>query len=732
MKADHEWVRRARIFLMDNYHPPFWPDLAFDAKRLVEVVREHHANAIRFGSAGKWAVFPNPFWPTHPQLDGRDLIQEVLDEAHAQGIRVITYVPLGHILPDDNILQHHPEWLYRPAPDTEAGGRPHHGGGAHRPVCYNSPYRDAIVGFVKQLVTDHAIDGFYTDSATPYHSHPTPQSCLCYCERCLEKFQRQFGRPMPYAPDPRSLPLEEQEILERWSLEYGRIVGDVLIDLVDWIRKTRDIVVVTHGTAPERWPERRVMDVHDGLLYEAGGDFLHRLEAASLGESSGQAIWQYVGSLTPWSRVQFFTRELVEEGVASFACGGAINVACGVNFVLDRSGHDLPELRDLFATLEANEPLFDALHPTRFAATPLVLPTRVYHTLDRLRFRVQPLEVRDRPPDEIGGLPVPSPSQRRCIRGAFSSMVANRLPVHLIEERHLSDLETLRRHPMLFLPNIGHLTPEEMKAVTAYVEGGGRLLATYRTSLYGPRPDALHTNFELAELLGVDRIDCEPERLDDHHRHFCSSGPFDVYGRSVSDQWLARAGANEIWPINRFELVEPRAGTDVVAHVVWGGREDERLWPAVTCREFGDGRVVYLAAPIEELHFEYRMPMIRDLLGGIVDWLCPEGRPLVMDGPEQLFAVPNEKPGVQVLFLINHTGERVEGLPELWPRIGRQFSYVPDIPEVNIRWRWTAPGKPRRVWDVCTGTDVDATLVDGYLEMKLENVGQYGIIAAEQ
>ena len=732
MKAEHEWVRRARIFLMDNYHPPFWPDLAFDAKRLIEVVREYHANAVRFGSAGKWAVFPNPFWPTHPQLDGRDLVQEVLDEAHAHDIRVITYVPLGHILPDDNILQHHPEWLYRPAPDTEAAGRPHHGGGAHRPVCYNSPYREAIVGFVKKLVADHDIDGFYTDSATPYHSHPTSRSCLCYCDPCREKFEREFGRPMPYAPDPHSLPAEDQEILEKWSLAYGRIVGDVLIELVNWIRETRDIAVVTHGTAPERWPERRVMDVHDGLLYEAGGDFIHRLEAASLGDSSGKAIWQYVGSLTPWSRVQFFTRELVEEGMASFAGGGAINVACGVNLVLDRSCGIQRDLQELFGTLETNEALFDHLHPTRFAAIPLILPTRVYHMLDQLRFRAEPLEVRDRPTDLIDDLPVPTPSQRRCIRGAFSSMVANHLPVHLIEEGHLADLEMLRRYPLLFLPNIGHLTTEEVRSVTAYVEGGGRLLATYRTSLYGPRPDELRDSFELAELLGVDRIDCEPERLGDHHRHFCHSGPFDVYGRSVSGGWLAQASPNEIWPINRFELVAPRDGTDVVANIVWGGREDELLWPAVTCREFGYGRVVYLAAPIEELHFEYRMPMIRDLLGGIVDWLCPEGRPLVMDGPEQLLAVPNEKPGVQVLFLINHTGERVEGLPELWPRIGRQFSYVPNVPEVNLRWKWTAPGKPRRVWDVCTGAEVDALLEDGYLKMRLENIGQYGIIAAEQ
>jgi hypothetical protein len=731
MNPNHEWIRRARIFLMDNYHPPFWPDLAFDAKKLMEVVREHHANAVRFGSAGKWAVFPNAFWPAHPQLNGRNLVEEVLDEAHAQGVRVIVYAPLGHILPDDNILQHHPEWLHHPAPNSQAQGRPHHGGGSHRQICFNTPYRDAIVGFVKQLVTDHDIDGFYTDSATPYHSHPTPRSCLCYCDHCCENFKRQFGRPMPYAPDPRSLPVAEQEILEQWSLAYGQIVADVLIGLINWIRKTRNIPVLTHGTAVERWPERRVMDVHDGFLYEAGGDFLHRLETASLGESSGHAIWQYVGSLTPWSRLQFFSRELVEEAVASFACGGAINLACGVNFVLDRSGSIHPDLQDLFATLEANEPLFEELHPTRFAAVPFVLPARVYHMLDRLRFRVEPLDIRDRPADVIDGLQVPNPSQRKCIKGAFSSILANNLPVHLIEERHLSDPEMLRRYPLLFLPNIGHLTPEEVRAVANYVERGGRLLATYRTSLYGPQPDKLRDNFALSELLGVDRIACEPDRLKDHHRHFCHSGTFDVYGRSVYGQWLAQNSPHEIWPINRFELVKPRPGTDVVANIVWGGREEELLWPAVTCREFGDGRVVYLAAPIEELHFEFRMPIVRDLLGGIVDWLCPEGRPLVMDGPDQLLAIPNEKPGVQVLFLINHTGERVEGLPELWPRIGRQFNYVPAVPEVNLRWRSAEPGTPRRVWNVYTGTDLAVTLDGRYLKTRLENVGQYGIIAAE-
>jgi nucleoside-diphosphate-sugar epimerase len=102
-----------------------------------------------------------------------------------------------------------------------------------------------------------------------------------------------------------------------------------------------------------------------------------------------------------------------------------------------------------------------------------------------------------------------------------------------------------------------------------------------------------------------------------------------------------------------------------------------------------------------------------------------------MDGPEQLLAIPNEKDGAQVLFLINHTGERVEGLPELWPRIGRQFSYVPDVPEVNIRWSLAGPEAPGRVWNVMTGEELATTTDDGYVEMRLENIGQYAIVAAE-
>ena len=751
MKRSHEWIRRARIIQIEQYHPPFWPNIDFDAKKLVDVVRKYHANAIYFGSAGKWAVFPNKFFPPHPQLGERDLLDETIAEAHARDVRVIGYIPVGHIIPDDNMLIHHPEWMYRPSPEGDDPAMRHHGGGPHRHVCFNTPYRDAICAFIAQVV-DHDVDAIFTDSACPYHSHQTPQSPLCYCGYCREKFEMQFGCPMPYAPDPHSLPMEEKEMLEEWSLQYGRIVGDVFLEFVAATRKKKDIPVLTHGQDMGNWPERRIVEVHDGFLYEAGGDLLHRLEAASLGESSGWAMWQFVGALTGWSRIQCFGMELVEEAAASFASGGAVLLACGANLWLSHPGKANHELAGFLEMLEANESLFEGLHPSPFVAIPFVLPVRAYEMLERLRFRARPLVIRDRPHDVIGkfktdladrldalevplseaGCLVRTPPQKSCLRGAFSAMLANHLPTSLIEERVLSDPAALAKYPVLFLPSVGHLTLEEVEGITEYVKAGGRLLATFRTSMYGPEPDEMRDNFALADLLGVDRVDPSPGQSADYEEHLWAAGTFDTYGRSVPGQWLAEGYSHEMWPINRFEFVKARPGTVVVANIVFGGREDEPQCPALTCRTMGKGRVVYLAAPAEELHFEYRMLAVRDLLAAIVDWLHPEGRPLMTDGPNQLMMIPNAKPGTQVLFLINHTGERVEHLPAVWPRFSQQFSYVAPVSEVNLRWRVAQDGAPRRVWNVCTGKELDGTMDGPYLHVVLHGVGQYAIIAVEQ
>ena len=84
-----------------------------------------------------------------------------------------------------------------------------------------------------------------------------------------------------------------------------------------------------------------------------------------------------------------------------------------------------------------------------------------------------------------------------------------------------------------------------------------------------------------------------------------------------------------------------------------------------------------------------------------------------------------------MLFLINHTGERVEGLSGIWPRLSRQFEYVPAVPEVTLRWRLNGSEPPRRVWDVVSGQDLEVTFDGNHLKTTLANIGQYAMIAAE-
>ena len=178
-------------------------------------MRKYHANAIRFGSAGKWAVFPNEFFPPHPQLGERDLLAETIAEAHARDVRVIGYIPVGHIIPEDNMLIHHPGVDVPPQPRRRSLlVLRHHGGGFHRHVLlqHTVPRGPSALSSHKWWTTTSTRST--PIRACPYHSHHTPQSPLCYCDYCLEKFEKQFGCPMPYAPVIRySLPRQDRDML---------------------------------------------------------------------------------------------------------------------------------------------------------------------------------------------------------------------------------------------------------------------------------------------------------------------------------------------------------------------------------------------------------------------------------------------------------------------------------------------------------------------------------------
>lgn len=94
-----EWLRRSRVLLFDASVAPFYPEIEFDARKIVGLCKEVGANAIRVGSIAKWAYYQTREMPMHPELGNRDLIREMVEVAHREGIRVVVHVPAGHGLP---------------------------------------------------------------------------------------------------------------------------------------------------------------------------------------------------------------------------------------------------------------------------------------------------------------------------------------------------------------------------------------------------------------------------------------------------------------------------------------------------------------------------------------------------------------------------------------------------------------------------------------------------------
>jgi hypothetical protein len=76
-----DWLRYCRTVYFDGYSPPVYPHLKdFDARRLLETVVDVGGNVLRFQPIGYWACYPSKVFPVHPELEGRDLVDEVAKE----------------------------------------------------------------------------------------------------------------------------------------------------------------------------------------------------------------------------------------------------------------------------------------------------------------------------------------------------------------------------------------------------------------------------------------------------------------------------------------------------------------------------------------------------------------------------------------------------------------------------------------------------------------------------
>ncbi|HEV2126552.1 MAG TPA: alpha-amylase family protein, partial [Chloroflexota bacterium] len=245
-------------------------------------------------------------------------------------------------------------------------------------------------------------------------------------------------------------------------------------------------------------------------------------------------------------------------------------------------------------------------------------------------------------------------AEARCdepARGLAGALVRARIPYAMVNAEHLEE-QDLAGYRALLLPNVGRLTDAQCDALRAYAARGGGLFATGETSLYGDYGDR-RPDFALADLFGAHATGAtlRQERREPSYVRFTDApgerpaplrvGPTSAYSGGWDepahlpfggDLVLTRPAENDgsrsrvaLTYIPPFPTHPPEFSYMKV--------ESTGL-PCLYLREGeqGRGRVAYLPAEVDRVHWRLNQPDHAHLLASLTRWVAQEDLPVQVEG----------------------------------------------------------------------------------------------------
>jgi hypothetical protein len=606
MAKDIAWINQyVRRIHMDFHTPEVEPDLVikqFDARSYIATLKAAHVNSlVTFAKCHHGNSYYNThLGHRHAGLpEGLDMMGEILQEAHRNGMKVIAYFSIGWLTP---IQKNHPEWLERNAQGQSIGTGNHPKSGPWDCICLNSPYPEQIVfPQLKEIVSGYPIDGIWLDII---ENNP------CYCRWCQAAYQARYGRPLPQAlPEVVAFALQtRREFVER---------------CVNLIRSANPEVLVTFNTAGRNADIVPLVDfcsieTHPGSPSDKGAwtrslltyKFLQKYDKPWETSTS-----RFIHGWGGWDDQALANIQAVSSRI--LAHGGVINLGDQA-YPTGRLDPELyQKIGQNYAFIEPRE---------RWAVQPRRFP---YIALLATEF-------------DIYG------EGNANYLGAAKVLNEKHWHFDLLDEGRLDRLGDYR---CLVLPETGLLKPETVSRLEDYVRRSGRLFATGNTSLPGNGD-----NFQLADLFGCDyrgesRFSTGYLEVEDAIGQNVRRSPLLVPGRffDIAPREGVETLARRIDP-----LIEP----DVPALHVF---RHERFAPpgrpagsqAIILNHYGNGQVAYAAAPLFSLFWNDSQWYLADVAHNVLDRLVTK-KLVTLDAPACVELNVTEKDGHVVAHLINY------------------------------------------------------------------------------
>ncbi len=607
--------------------------LEISGKDIAAEAEDLNCNAVIIDAGGGISTFypsrivhlaKNPYLQTD-----RDFFGETVSACKDKNIRVFARNDFGHL--GIEILQKHPEWALR-----GWDGEIHQVYDVARTCPSSEMYLQIAVEAFREQIENYDIDGIYING----------MGGRCCCPRCRSRFTIEAGMPFPQKRD-------WNDISYRKWFEWGYSLTDKIAEVqYNGVKQTdRNILyfIDASGIQSYNWIHNNAQDLTTAAAYqdiistEAFNDvaarytpFLGSIVSKWLNTESKKTKkpgYVFVSSFPghSWPNSNAPTEEF-----RSWCASAYLN---GISLITPWYGHlNDDDLRNREAA--KNIFSFAEQHQELLINSETITPTAIVwsrKTLDHY------------------GRDLPAERYFNRFFAVCSACIQEHIPFHVISDHYLEekisdDIETL------VLPNTACLSDTAVENIEKFVKDGGKLVATYETSLFdeigNPRKD-----FGLSILNASKRnVKSFPESW--HESHYHSYMKLKDPGHFLFDGMKL---VNILPFKGSFIEVSPKAACSS-SPLAWippqpsqppekGWLQEYSLSPCVLISK--EKNVVYFPFELGEMYYRYKLPDHRRLIANAVKGISK--LPFETNAPNSVEINLLKNDDQYLLAFINHT-----------------------------------------------------------------------------
>lgn len=454
MSSKVRWFSRDYRRNLVDMHIEEWDD-----RFLSQFEPRRYVDFLELANVSTAMVYANShvgycYWPTkvghmHRGLKGRDILGEIIELCHKEGINVVVYYSL---IFNNWAYEKNPSWRILGIDGKASRERPVPFG-RYGVCCPNNPgYREFVLNQIEELCKNYNFEGIFFDMTFWPFS-------VCYCKSCQERFQKEVGKEIPKVinwENPEWVILQRKR--EEWLSEFAKLT-------TNRVKSINPDISVEHqfSTCVADWSLGVTSEISNASDY-CGGDFY----GGSLQESF---ICKLYYNLTNNQPFEFMTSRCID-----------------LRDHTTTKSEELLEAQVFLALSNGGAFLFiDAIDPIG------TLNRKVYETMGRIYRKVKDYEnyIGGELCQDVGiyfsfeskfdpkdnGKSVLESSHKQphldSALNAAKSLINSHIPFGVITKKNMKELS---RYKLIILPNVLTMDQEEVEAFKNYVASGGNYM----------------------------------------------------------------------------------------------------------------------------------------------------------------------------------------------------------------------------------------------------------------